>query len=182
MATLAPEISRAGWLDPFLASWRPGTGEAREIREPATGRPLLTLAQSTPEDVARAAARATEAQPAWADTSYAERAAVLRRAAEIYEAHRAEFGTWTQRETGAHRNKMHHEQDFTVQELLNASTLPSGRYFTWPSVTSRPTRRRVLGKRTFPPNPLPARRDRPIACAPRTSVRSCSSPNSTDCG
>ena len=104
MATTAPETTEsaaAGWLDPFLADWRPGTGEPREIREPATGRPLLTLPQATPDDVARAAAAAAAAQPAWAETNYAERAAILRRAAEIYEAHRPEFGTWTQRETGA---------------------------------------------------------------------------------
>ena len=39
MATTAPEhdeSAAAGWLDPFLADWRPGTGEPREIREPAT--------------------------------------------------------------------------------------------------------------------------------------------------
>ena len=94
------------------------------MREPATGRLLLTMNQSTPDDVRRAAAAAAAAQPAWAETNYQERAAILRRAAEIYEAHRAEFGTWTQRETGAHRNKMHHEQNFTVGEILAASTMP----------------------------------------------------------
>ena len=124
MATTAPETTQAGWLDPFLAEWRPGTGEPRETREPATGRPLLTLPQSTPEDVARAAATAAAAQPAWADTSYAERAAVLRRAAEIYEAHRPEFGTWTQRETGAVHGKMHHEQNFAAGEINAAATMP----------------------------------------------------------
>ena len=124
MATTAPETTHAGWLDPFLADWRPGTGEPRETREPATGRPLLSLPQSTPEDVARAAAAAAAAQPAWADTSYAERAAVLRRAAEIYEAHRPEFGTWTQRETGAVHGKMHHEQNFAAGEINAAATMP----------------------------------------------------------
>ena len=63
MVTTAPEITQAGWLDPFLADWRPGTGDPRETREPASGRPLLTLPQSTTEDVARAAAAAAEAQP-----------------------------------------------------------------------------------------------------------------------
>jgi benzaldehyde dehydrogenase (NAD) len=116
------------WLDPFLRTWRPGTGDAVEIREPATGRPLLTLALSTPDDVSRAAAAAASAQPAWAETSYVERAAILRRAAEIYEAHREELGTWTQRETGAVHGKMHHEQNFTIQELLNAATMPSQPY------------------------------------------------------
>ena len=132
MVQTAPERSvetqESGWLDAFLADWRPGTGEEREVREPATGRPLLTVAQSTTEDVARAAARAAEAQPAWAETSYLERTAILRRAAQIYEEHRAEFGSWTQRETGAHRNKMHHEQNFTLQEIHNAATLPSQAY------------------------------------------------------
>jgi benzaldehyde dehydrogenase (NAD) len=113
-----------GWLDPFLAEWRPGTGDPKEVREPATGRPLLTLNLSTIDDVRRAAAAASAAQPAWAETNYQERAAVLRRAAEIYEAHRPEFGSWTQRETGAHRNKVHHEQNFTVAELLAAAAMP----------------------------------------------------------
>jgi benzaldehyde dehydrogenase (NAD) len=129
MVATAPE-SRAetgsdGWLEGFLAGWQPGSGSEHEVREPATGRPLLSIRQSTVEEVGRAAAAAAEAQPAWAETNYQERAAILRRAAEIYEAHRPEFGAWTQRETGAHRNKMHHEQNFTAQELLAASTLPS---------------------------------------------------------
>ena len=114
----------AGWLDPFLAEWKPGIGEPRETREPATGRPLLTLPQSTPADVARAAAAAAAAQPAWAEASYRERAAVLQRAAEIYEAHRPELGSWTQRETGAVHGKMHHEQNFAAAEILNAATMP----------------------------------------------------------
>jgi benzaldehyde dehydrogenase (NAD) len=57
-----------------------------------------------------------------------ERAAILRRAADIYESHRPELGTWTQRETGAVHGKMHHEQSFTAAELLNASTMPSQPY------------------------------------------------------
>ena len=128
MVALAPEAraesGQEAWLDPFLAEWNTGSGEPREVREPATGRPLITISQSTPDDVARAAAAAAAAQPAWAATSYQERAAVLRRSAEIYEAHRTECGTWTQRETGAHRNKMHHEQNFTLGEVLAAAAMP----------------------------------------------------------
>ena len=124
----ATSTTTPGWVDAFLADWRPGTGAPHEVREPATGRPLLTLAQSTPADVARAAAVAAAAQPAWAETSYAERAAILRRAAEIYEAHRDELGAWTQRETGAVHDKMHHEQNFTIAELLNAAAMPSQPY------------------------------------------------------
>lgn len=129
MAATAPETMAApGWLEPFLASWHPGTGSPYEVREPATGRSLVTVPQATPADIARAAATASRAQPAWAETSYQERARILRRAAEIYETHRPEFGTWTQRETGAHRNKMHHEQNFAVQEIHAAATMPSQPY------------------------------------------------------
>ncbi len=132
MVATAPESTSEsgarGWLDPFLDAWRPGSGEPKEVREPASGRPLITVAQSTADDVRRAAAAAAAAQPAWAATSYLERAAILRRAAEIYEAHRPEFGTWTMRETGAAHGKVHHEQSFAQQEILNGATLPSQPY------------------------------------------------------
>ncbi len=125
MVATAPETTaQQGWLDPFLASWSTGSGPKRDVLEPATGRFLLTIRESTPDDVRRAVAAAAAAQPAWAEASYQERSAVLRRAAEIYELHRPEFGSWTQRETGAHRGKMHHEQNFTVNELLAASAMP----------------------------------------------------------
>ncbi len=128
MVQTAPEATAQtgarGWLDEFLAGWQPGSGEPREVREPATGRPLLTVRQSTVDDVHRACAAAADAQKAWAETNYQERAAIVRRAADIYEAHRPEFGTWTQRETGAHRNKMHHEQNFAAGEALAAAAMP----------------------------------------------------------
>jgi benzaldehyde dehydrogenase (NAD) len=131
MAAIAPDTTESaapGWLGSFLESWEPGTGAPIEDREPATGRHLATIAGSTPDDVARAAEVAKAAQPAWAATSYQERARVLRRAAEIYEANRDEFGTWTQRETGASHSKMHHESNFAYHEILNAATLPSQAY------------------------------------------------------
>ncbi|HEY8134944.1 MAG TPA: aldehyde dehydrogenase family protein [Candidatus Limnocylindrales bacterium] len=126
MAVIASDqtAQQEHWLDSFLADWQTGTGEMHSVHEPATGRHLLDLRLSTPDDVARAAAAAKAAQPAWAAASYQERSAVLRRAAEIYEAHRPEFGTWTMRETGAHRNKMHHEQNFTAGEALAAAAMP----------------------------------------------------------
>ncbi len=122
------EAGAGRWLDPFLADWHPGSGAPIEDREPATGIHLLTVPGSTTDDVARATAAATAAQPAWAETSYQERARILRRAADIYEAHREEFGAWTMRETGASYSKMHHEQNFAYQEILNAATMPSQPY------------------------------------------------------
>jgi benzaldehyde dehydrogenase (NAD) len=131
MAAIAPDTTESpasGWLGTFVETWEPGTGAPIEDREPATGRLIATVRGSTVEDVRRAAAAAAAAQPAWAATSYQERARVMRKAAEIYEAHREEFGTWTQRETGASHSKMHHESTFAYQEILNAATLPSQPY------------------------------------------------------
>ncbi|MFL5777639.1 MAG: aldehyde dehydrogenase family protein [Chloroflexota bacterium] len=127
MAAIAPdrtESSAPGWLAMFVGTWEPGSGAPIEDVEPATGRLIATVSGSTVADVARAASVAREAQPAWAETSYQERARILRRAAEIYEANREEFGTWTMRETGASHSKMHHESNFAVGEILSAATLP----------------------------------------------------------
>ena len=127
MAAIAPdptETSAPGWLASFVQGWEPGRGDAAEDREPATGRLIATVQGSTTDDVARAAAAAKAAQPVWAETSYQERARILRKAADIYEANREEFGTWTMRETGASHSKMHHESNFAYGEILSASTLP----------------------------------------------------------
>jgi len=127
MAAIAPdttETSAPGWLASFVETWEPGTGEPVEDREPATGRLIATVRGSTTDDVARAAAAAKAAQPAWAEAPYQERARILRKAADIYEANRAEFGTWTMRETGASHSKMHHESTFAWGEILAASTIP----------------------------------------------------------
>ncbi len=127
MAAIAPdttESSAAGWLGSFVETWEPGTGAPVEDHEPATGRLIATVRGSTTDDVARAAAAAKEAQPVWAETSFQERARILRKAADIYEANREEFGTWTMRETGASHSKMHHESNFAYGEILSAATLP----------------------------------------------------------
>ena len=126
MATLAPDTTETstGWLSRFVERWEPGTGAPIQDVEPATGRHIVTVTGSTSEDVARAAAAAKADQPAWAETSYQERARILRKAADIYEANRDEFGTWTMRETGASHSKMHHESNFAFGEILSASTLP----------------------------------------------------------
>ena len=127
MAAIAPDTTEAPgsrWLASFVESWEPGSGEGVEDREPATGRLIATVRESTADDVARAATVAKAAQPAWAETSYQERARILRKAADVYDANRAEFGTWTMRETGASHSKMHHESNFAHGEMLAAATLP----------------------------------------------------------
>lgn len=116
------------WVTSYLRDWRPGSGELADICEPATGQTLVSVTQSTPDDVARAAQAAAAAQPAWAETGYEERARVLRRVADLIEAHADELAIWDVRETGAVRGKADNEVYNTLNEVLNAATMPAHPY------------------------------------------------------
>jgi benzaldehyde dehydrogenase (NAD) len=85
----------------YSDGWRTGSGGERPVTEPATGNQLGRVGYATPTDVRRAARRAQEAQRDWAATSFGERAAVLRRAGDLWNAHAGEIKTWLTRETGA---------------------------------------------------------------------------------
>ena len=85
----------------FLGGWRAGGGGERAVVEPATGEELARIGIATPADVRLAAARATEAQRPWAAASYETRAAVLRKAGELWEQHAEEIHGWIVRESGA---------------------------------------------------------------------------------
>jgi benzaldehyde dehydrogenase (NAD) len=85
----------------FLDGWRPGGGGEADVVEPATGEKLGRVGMAAPADVGRAAARAAEAQRAWAAASYEERAAVLRRAGDLWVKHAEEIHQWVIREAGS---------------------------------------------------------------------------------
>jgi benzaldehyde dehydrogenase (NAD) len=87
----------------FSGGWTPGSGGEFDAVEPATGKVLARVGAATADDVHRAAGRAARAQRAWAARPYSERAAVLRRAALLFEEHRDEIETWVMRESGAVR-------------------------------------------------------------------------------
>ncbi|MGH7786853.1 MAG: aldehyde dehydrogenase family protein, partial [Candidatus Binatia bacterium] len=53
------------------------------ITNPATGEAIAQVDEDTPDGIAAKAARARAAQPAWAATPLAERAAALRRFGEL---------------------------------------------------------------------------------------------------
>ncbi|MEW2502729.1 aldehyde dehydrogenase family protein [Amycolatopsis sp. NPDC047767] len=87
----------------FSGGWIPGeNGEIPSV-EPATGAVLGHVGAASAADVHRAAARAAQAQRAWAALPYQDRAAVLRRAGRLFEDHREEIETWLVRESGAVR-------------------------------------------------------------------------------
>ncbi|NAZ36193.1 bifunctional proline dehydrogenase/L-glutamate gamma-semialdehyde dehydrogenase PutA [Rubellimicrobium sp. CFH 75288] len=101
-ATLsALEAARAPFRDalwqaaPILADDAPPAGPAHETREPATGRPTGRAAEAAAQTVARAAALARP----W-DAPLAQRAATLRRASDLLEAHEGEILALLAREAG----------------------------------------------------------------------------------
>src|SRR5438132_14085042 len=70
--------------------WVPGGGADLEVENPATEEVTGVITQASAADVEAAVAAAKAAFPAWAATSVAERATVLRRVREIL-AERAEL-------------------------------------------------------------------------------------------
>lgn len=63
--------------------WQNATGDRREVRSPATGQLIATVAEASETDVAAACDAAAAAFPAWSATDTAERARLLRRLAQI---------------------------------------------------------------------------------------------------
>lgn len=107
----------------FTGEWVAGGGEDRVVVEPATGKQLTTVGTATPDDVAAAATGATAAQKAWAARPYTERAAVLRRAGQLFEQYAEEIGEWIVREGGSIRAKAETETHTAAEECYNAAAL-----------------------------------------------------------
>jgi succinate-semialdehyde dehydrogenase/glutarate-semialdehyde dehydrogenase len=64
--------------------WRAATGAGTlVVEDPATGEPLVEVADATPEDALAALGAASDAQAAWAATAPRERGEILRRAYEL---------------------------------------------------------------------------------------------------
>ena len=94
-----------------------------ETTEPATGEVLGTAGGGDPKTIARAASSAAAAQRAWAATPFADRVAVVQRAAELMESHRAELIHWLIRESGAIPPKADHEITASIGQLETAAAL-----------------------------------------------------------
>ncbi|WP_372349123.1 aldehyde dehydrogenase family protein [Streptomyces sp. KL116D] len=114
------------WHDRIhLGGWTAGSGGTSPVVEPATGDRLASIGSATADDVARAAARAAEAQRDWARTAPAERAAVLRRAGDLFAEHAAELQDWLIREAGSTRAKAAVETGFAAAECHEDAALPA---------------------------------------------------------
>ncbi|ATE54049.1 aldehyde dehydrogenase family protein [Actinosynnema pretiosum] len=105
----------------FTGEWVPS--EARPVVEPATGERLGEVGVAGVGEVARAGDVAAGAGRAWAGLGGFERAAVLRRAAALFEEHSDEIAGWVVREAGSTRFKAGVEVSAAVAECLEAAAL-----------------------------------------------------------
>lgn len=108
-----------------LDTWTEGQGGKAAVIEPATGHSLGTVGLAAPQDVHRAADIAAAAQRDWAQTAPEERAAVLRRAGDLWTEHAAEVAEWLVREAGSVRVKADLETHTAAQECYEAAALPT---------------------------------------------------------
>ncbi|WP_111768748.1 benzaldehyde dehydrogenase [Nakamurella deserti] len=119
-------LDAAAWSGRIKSgTWTAGGGGTGDVIEPATGRTLGMVGLASEDDVRRAARTAAEAQRAWAATPPAERAAVLRRAGELWERHAAEVAWWIVREAGSIPDKAGLEIHIAAQECFQAAALPT---------------------------------------------------------
>ncbi|WP_328532042.1 benzaldehyde dehydrogenase [Nocardioides sp. NBC_00368] len=106
-------------------AWQPGQGGDYAVVEPATGAELGRMGLATAADVADAAAAAAEAQLAWAALPHPERAAVLRRAGDLWQQHAEEITGWNVREVGAVPGMAGFALHVAAEECYEAASLPS---------------------------------------------------------
>jgi benzaldehyde dehydrogenase (NAD) len=109
----------------FNGEWLTSSGGSSPVREPATGGELSRYGRADAEDVASATRRAAEAQRDWAAASFEERAAVMRRAGDLFEQHAEELHGWIIRETGAIPPKAGLETHVAAQECYEAAAIAS---------------------------------------------------------
>mgnify|MGYP005851853675 CR=1 FL=1 len=88
---------------------------SREVIAPATGEPLGTVPESTPDDVTEAVDTAREKQAQWAEVPVETRATIIEQFSEVMLAHRAEVLDTLQAETGKSRQT-------ALEELLDIQT------------------------------------------------------------
>jgi benzaldehyde dehydrogenase (NAD) len=122
MALLDPSV----WTGKaFADGWQHTSGGTATVREPATGDTLGEVGIGDAVDVEAACARAVEAQPGWAATGFQQRAAILRRAGQLFEEHAEEIQSWIIREGGSVPGKAQLETHVAAQECYEAAALLS---------------------------------------------------------
>ena len=109
----------------IAGAWRDGaSGESAQDVNPYSQEVLSTHVLANRADVDEAYAAAERAQREWAAALPAERAAVLRRAVDIFDARHDELIGWVQRESGSIRAKAEFEVDAARNITEEAASFP----------------------------------------------------------
>ncbi|WP_046469071.1 aldehyde dehydrogenase family protein [Allosalinactinospora lopnorensis] len=112
----------------FTGRWTPAAGGDAPVVSPATGAEIGRAGSANAEDISAAAERAAAAQRGWADTSFEERAAVLRRAGALLEENGDEIMAWLRRESGAAPGMAGFQVHVAAAECYEAAALASQPY------------------------------------------------------
>ena len=122
-----PLLEGVDWRGNIFLSggWVPGRGGDYAVVEPATGAELGRMGRAGVEDVARAAQVAARAQQEWAALPHPARAAVLRRAGDLWQEHAEEISWWNVREVGAVPGMAAFSLHVAAEECYEAASLPS---------------------------------------------------------
>jgi benzaldehyde dehydrogenase (NAD) len=109
----------------FVRGWVTGGGGVIPVTAPATGERLGEVGVASTQDTHNASREASTAQADWQARIPEERAAVLRRAGELWEEYAEEIGWWIIRESGAIPAKASLETHVAAAECFEAAALPS---------------------------------------------------------
>ncbi|WP_447782035.1 aldehyde dehydrogenase family protein [Pseudomonas plecoglossicida] len=113
-------------LQPIAGIWREGsTGRSMTVIDPFTRKPLLEIPLASKEDLNEAYTSAAKAQVAWAQTGPTARAAVLLRAAQIFDERHEEIVDWIVTESGSTRVKAEFEWAAAKNITLEAASFPN---------------------------------------------------------
>ncbi len=119
-------LDAAAWQSNILlGEWRPGGAGGAPVIEPATGDELARSGRANVDDVLLGAELASSAQRDWAQRPFTDRAAILRRAGQLFTDHADEISEWIIRESGGIGPKAGLEVHVAAQECFEAAALAS---------------------------------------------------------
>jgi benzaldehyde dehydrogenase (NAD) len=122
------ESVQPAWQDSVFVGGefrRAADGGTIRVRDKASGEIFATAGLAGAADVADAVAAAKAAQPAWAERTYAERAALLRAVATVLADRAKPMRELIMRETGCIGGKADYEIGAAISELTEAAGLAS---------------------------------------------------------
>lgn len=132
----------------FTGTYEAASGPVVPVTDKATGEEIFTSVAGNAADVARAAAAAKAAQPAWAALTPVARGDILRKFAALCEQHAEEIGGWIVRETGSIPPKAPFEIMTSAREAIEIAGLtgqPTGHILSSSLTRASYARRIPLG-------------------------------------